>query len=301
MSEQTLLLVLSIATLIVAVIGTIYSLLAYRLKAGIQIRGSFSFMSSVAAEDRYVHEITLETLKDRAVVVFKIFVELSHGYYVLVEDFEHEPLILRPFEAFRRRYEPIDQYSVGLQRIAIDGLIQAGVRTRLVLATAQGRYNVSARLQRWDPISNFFNNHLTALIYPQKTTFEGKAYGSGTKYIVRFRAAGQPDEIVPIYPHDYQVKRFRSFQLTADALVSRDTLEEFLLGEATAGRIQCADLDVYDMEQWRHQVYREDAKEVVNALPRNWLAYHVGGWVITKWSNLRLWKQNRAHRRASQR
>ena len=282
--QDSLLLSVSIATLFVAVIGAAYAILAYRLKSGIEIRGSFGFASSVAAEDRYVHEVTLEILKDRAVVVFQIFVELSHGYYLQLDDFEGEPLVLKPFEVFRRRYEPLDQYSVGMRRIRIDGLLNSNkVRRRLVLSTSQGRYDVSGYVGRWDPVIDYFRNHLTAVIRPLRSTFEGKAYGSGTKYIVRFRSKGREDEVVPIYARDFEVKKFRTFQLTEQSLTSRQALEEFLLEEAISGRLQCTDVEVFDLEQWRAEAYKNEPSEVFNAAPRNWFMYHVVGWAITKW------------------
>jgi hypothetical protein len=302
MSQDTLLIALSLATLVVATVAAVYAMRVYRLKSGIEIRGSFGFASSVAAEDRYVHEVTLENLKDRAVVIFKIFVELGHGYYIEIEDFEHEPLLLRPFEAFRRRYEPIDQYSVGMRRIRIDSLVgNRNTRRRLVLSTAQGRYNVSSHIARWDPVSDFFKNHVTAIIYPLRSTFEGKAYGSGTKYIVRLRARGREDEIVPIYSRDHEVKKFRTFQLTAESLSSRDALEAFLLEEAMSGNLRCADLEVFDMEQWRNELYREHASDEFEATPRNWFVYHVLGRAVTKWHDFQLWQENRANRQKHQR
>ena len=34
---------------------------------------------------------------DRAVVIFQIFLEVGHGSYIEIEDFENEPLVLEPF------------------------------------------------------------------------------------------------------------------------------------------------------------------------------------------------------------
>ena len=52
--------------------------------------------SSVSCSDNYISSLTLENLKDRAVVILKIYLRLGHGYFVEIEDFENSPLILRP-------------------------------------------------------------------------------------------------------------------------------------------------------------------------------------------------------------
>jgi hypothetical protein len=134
---------------------------------------------------------------------------------------------------------------------------------------------------------------LTAVIRPRRSTFEGKAYGSGTKYIVRFKSKGRDDEIVLIYARDYEVKKFRTFQLTEQSLTSRDALEAFLLEEAISGRVHRTDVDVFDTEQWLAEVYRSEPSEAFGAAPRNWFAYHIVGWAVTKWDDFQIWRENR--------
>jgi hypothetical protein len=289
---------LSIATLVVAVIAAIYSARAYWLKSGLDIRGTWGIMSSIAAEDRYVHEITLENLKDRSVVIFKIFLEVGHGYFIELEDFDPEPLILKPFEAVRRRYDPIDHYSVNMRRIRMDPVLtNRRSRRRLVLATSQGRYNVTRWVDRWDPVGLFFRNYATAIVRPMRSTLDGKAYGSGTKYVVKLMNPGRDAEFIPIYARDYEVKKFVGFQLSREALESRRALEVFLLERAIEGDLRCADLEVFDLQEWRATTYGDGVAEPLDAKPRGWLAYHVGGGLVTRWENLRLWRLNRAHRR----
>lgn len=297
MSQDTLLLALAFATLIVAAAAALYAWLGFRLKSGVEIRGGAGVMSSIEAEDQFVYVVTLENLKDRAVAIFKIFLEVDHGYYIELEDFEHEPLILGPFETIGRRYDPIDQYSVNMRRIRLNELLSVQpVRRRVVLSTSTGRYNVRRPIRRWDPIGDFFRNHLTAVITPSRSLYKGRAYGSGTKYIVRLMWEGRDDEIIPIYARDHEVKKFRGFQLTPASLESRDALETFLLERAVDGSLHCRDLEVLDLEAFRAQRYEEYTEEVV-AVRRGWIVYHIGGWFVTKWADLQLRRENRRHRR----
>jgi hypothetical protein len=117
-------LIVAIIALIVSVIALVYTAKTYRLKSGANIRGSYSIRSSIECEDKFLHEITLENLKDRPVVIFKIFLKLGHNYFIEIDDFEDSPLILKPFEVFHREYEPIDMYSVGMGRILLNDLFE---------------------------------------------------------------------------------------------------------------------------------------------------------------------------------
>lgn len=298
MKTSTVLLWLSSATLFAAIVAALYAARTYRLKRGIDVRGDFGIASSIAAEDRYVHEVTLENMKDRAVVIFSILLELDHGYYVELDDFRGEPLILGPFEAVTRKYEPLDLYSAGMRRVFIDSLFAKRVRQRLVLATSRGRYNVKSHLDRWHPMVDFFHNHLTAIIRPLRSTYEGTAYGSGTKYVVKVTGSGGDTEVVPIHPRDYQLKTFRGFDLTEDSLQSREALEAYLLERAMEGKLPCSDVEVFDLEQWRQETYTwESEAEALTLKRRGWFVYHVLGKAVTRLDNIRLWWKNRRNRR----
>ena len=94
---------ISLVALIISIIALIYTVRTYLLKAGSNVRGSFGMCSSsVSSEDQYVTIITLENLKDRAIVIFKIYLKIGHNYFLEIENFNGEPLILKPFELFKK-------------------------------------------------------------------------------------------------------------------------------------------------------------------------------------------------------
>lgn len=280
-----------------------YAVRAYRLKSGIKIRGSWGWTSSIKAEDKYVSSLTLENLKDRAVVIFQILLEVDRGYFIELEDRESEPLILGPFEAFHREYEPIDRYSVNMSRIRMDGLLaDQKVRKRLVLATSQGRYNITGNIDRWYPTTGFFHNRLSAYIRPLRSTYDGKAFGSGTKYVVDMVTETGQREVIPIYPRDHEVRRFENVQLTAESLESKEALETYLLEHAFDGKLQIRDLKVLDLEEWRSKIYKDEFT-LIDATPRGWWTYHVLGPLVTRWENrqtrrLNRWNQRRRKKRS---
>lgn len=174
--------VASAIAMIISIIALVYTTKTYILKSGTRIRGSFILCSSYSCEDQYVNKITLENLKDKAEIIYKIFLRLGHNYYIVIEDFEDNPLILKPFEAYTKQYDPIEYYSVNMNRIKLNNLFSdRKMKARLVLSTAEGKYIVKGRESYWDPIIDFFNNHMTAIIHPIRGTYKEKAYGSNVK------------------------------------------------------------------------------------------------------------------------
>lgn len=90
-------LMISIVALIISIIALYYTIKAFMLKRGHNIRCDISTCSTVECDDDYVSSITLENIKDRATVIFSIYLKLGRSNYILLEDFEKEPLILKPF------------------------------------------------------------------------------------------------------------------------------------------------------------------------------------------------------------
>src|SRR6266496_1353784 len=180
----------------------------HRMKSDLELRGSYSLWSSVSCEDKYVGSVTIQNLKDRAVVLFKIFMQVGHTYYIELEDCTNHPVTLEPFGILHREYDPIDHYSSGTHRVHLNELLDAkGVRQRLVLATSEGRYVIRHWIPRWDPVHLFFKNHYTGIIRPQRSTYKGKAYGSNAKYVVHVKLLDGKEEVIPIYADDRSEER----------------------------------------------------------------------------------------------
>ncbi len=264
------------------------------------MRGQYSVHSSSYCEDKYVGSITLENNKDRPVVIFKVFLLVGKNYYIELENFEHDPKILKPYEVYSNQYDPVDFYSVSMRRIKLNQLLDSkNVKSSLVLATSNGKYTVKEWIKRWDPISDFFNNHMTALIQPMRSTYKNKCYGSEVKFIVDIKTEDGKEETIPIYPRDYEIRKFKKFSLTRESLESKEVLEEYLLELAFEGVLKCTDIVVHDIESWRKEAYDGDYKEVIEAEYYNWFNYVVFGRILTKFSDIRLYFVNRKHRKAN--
>lgn len=290
----------SIVALLVSIAALIYTAKTYLLKSGSQVRGQFSVHSSISCEDKYVGSLALENMKDRATVIFKIYLLVGRNYFIELEDFEDNPLILKPFEIYAKQFDPVDFYSVSMKRINLNNLLDSKkTKSRLVLSTADGRYDVKEWINRWNPIVDFFRNHMTAVIQPIRSTYKGRSYGSNAKYIVDVKTASGKEETIAIYPRDYEVYRFRNFRIPREALDSKDAFEEFLYEKASEGNLNCVDIVVTDIEEWRKEIYKDHDGEVIEAKPYGWFTYVVLGRAFTILSDLKLKRKNRKMRKSA--
>ena len=185
-----------------------------------------------------------------------------------------------------------------MNRILLNDLFNdKSIKQHLVLSTSEGQYNVRAQIRSWDPIGDFFRNYMTTIVSPMRSTYQGKSYGSNARYIVEFRMKNGEKEVVPLYPRDYEIRKFKHFGLTKEALESKDALEEYLFSKAVEGTLSCVDLEVYELESWRKEVYEAQGKRVITAQKHGWFTYHVIGRVASSYENHRIKQSNKSLRR----
>lgn len=270
----------------------------YTRKSGISIKGMYSISSSAIAEDAYVNNIVLENNKDRAVIIFKIFLRVGHNYYIELNDFEHEPKILKPYESFTNSYGPVDFYSLNTHRVNLNSLLTTRKLTaRIVLSTSLGKYVVNKPIKRWDPVFDFFKNHFTAYVIPMYPKEKIGHYGSEFKYLVKMTMQDGYKNTQPIYADDYTKPRFAKFMLTKDSLSSRDSLEEYLTNQAINGNLNCLNVEVIDAVEARRKNYGDFYDDVFEAKRINKLYYVVIGRLLTMLSNLFIHFENIKSRR----
>jgi len=272
----------------------------YWRKSGTHIKGQFCITSSAYAEDKYVSSVTLENFKDRSIIIFKVFLRVGANYYIELDDFEHEPKILKPYESYTNHYGPVDFYCVSMNRIKLNKLLGSkGVKKSLVLSTSHGKYVVKEWINRWDPVYDFFKNHMTASVIPMRPTEGAGYYGSDVKYLAKLRTEDGYSRTIPVYPTDDNYPRFEKFRLTQESLSSRENLENFLTEQAINGNLKCVDVEVIDADQLRKRTYGHDFEESFEAEHYSWIFYIVIGKLLTVWSNIRLYFINRKHKKAN--
>ena len=187
-----------------------------------------------------------------------------------------------------------------MNRISLNKLFDdKKIKKRIVLSTSDGKYVVTSGIKHWDPVYDFFKNHLTAVIHPRRATYKGRAYGINTKYIIDIKVESGKEEVIPIYPRDYEIKKFKNFQLTKECLESKEALEEYLYEQVGLGVLNCVEVTVHDMETWFEEAYESEHKKTIEAEYYSWFFYKVFGPLLTKYSNYRLRQKNKKLKKAN--
>ena len=285
------------------IISLIYTALTFRLKSGIQIRGSFTLVpSSISCKDGYIKGITLENLKDKAVAIYDIYLRLASNCFLVLEKLEADPLILKPFEVYTKEYDPVDFYSMSMKTLDLRPMfkVERMNKIRIVLSTGEGLYHVKKPIRIRRAYELFFMNYLTAIAQPIRLTHKGRAYGGNAIYLLELVNSKGEEACVPIYPEDYKVKRFTDFQLTHESLASRDSLETYLQSKQEEGVLKCARLNVIDMQTRREELYADYNQNPIIVKPMSKLTHELIGFAYTFARNARnSWRNRRARSKIS--
>lgn len=272
---------------IIAIIGLGFAIKNYHRKSGLLIRGIYSISTSIDCDDAFVSKIILENLKDRAVTIFAIYLKVGPGYYIQLENFEDRPLLLKAYETYQKELGPVQFYGSNMHRVKLDHLLQdKKIRKRLVLSTGEGKYVVPLPIKRWNPVTDFFKNHLTAIIRPVHTQYKEKYIGANIAYIIEFIGENDHEEVVLVRKDDYKVKKFRAFNLTKESLETKETLENFLTEHIHNGNLSCKKFTVIDTEPSKARLAEDYSLKPIEIPKHNRFQYHVLGKFIT-------WKSNR--------
>jgi hypothetical protein len=286
---------LSVTSLSIATLAFVIAVKNYRRKAGMYVRGSLTVASGRASNDPYVAEVLLENLKDRAVTIFAIYLKLGVNYYIELENLEENPLVLKAFETYRKKFGPIEFYGVNGNKINLrEVFATAKAKKRLVLSTSDGKYVVPSSLRRWNPVEDYFRNQWTAIIKPVHSIFKDIYVGGNIAYVIEIVGTDGHEEIMPIHPKDYELKIFREFSLTQEALSSKQTLEEFLKGKMDEGKLPCKEFKVHDLADWRkiaHEFYA--GGNTIDAEYIGRFRYYVMGRIFTRYSAWKIGRENK--------
>ena len=274
---------IALTSFAIAAFALIFSIRGDRRKTGIEIRCDFSVASSVWSSEKWVAEVRLENLKDRPISIYKIYLEVGHGLYIEVEDFTENPLTLGVYSVYRKKYDPIEFYSVGMSRVTgfLDG---KNTRQRILLTTSQGRYYPKRRTNTFnDPfLDTILKNYSTGVVLPVRWLHKGRCYGSKAKFVVTFANANGEDEVVPIYPGDHEIRTFRNFRLTQEAIESKQALEGFLQEQVITGKLSFLDSDVIDLEAYRQEAFKDYSRTII-VTPQGWFSHKIIGRCLTLW------------------
>ena len=284
---------LTIVAICISLTALFFAVKNYHRKFGVFIRGSFSIASSIECDDSYVSNIILENLKDRAITIFCVYLKIGHNYYLEIENFEENPLLLKAYEAYQKRYGPIQFYGINVDRINLNVLLKdIKISKQIVLSTSDGKYKVPSSIKHWNPVSDFFRNHMTAIVHPVRSTYKEMPVGGNIKYIIEFVAESGANEIVLIHPLDYKSKKFNSFSLTYESLINLDSLTTYIQSQFDNGNLLCKNFTVYTTDNWHKQRTEFYNGEFIEAKFYGFFHYKILGRIMTKISDIKLKIEN---------
>jgi hypothetical protein len=279
----------------IATFALVVAIKNYKRKSGIGIRGGFGISSSVRCEENWVSNIVLENMKDRAVTIYGIFLRVGHNFYIELEDHDETPLILKPYETYHKTMGEILFYAVNTNTIRMRELLEdKKAKKRIVLSTSEGKYVVPKQVKRWSPIGEYFRNHLTGIIQTVRVTHRGESVGGNINFIVDiFRKDGET-ETIQLMKSDYQLKRFKNFNLTKECLVSKNSLQIFLEKKLEEGLLTPdSTIKVYNFEEDLESIKKPYSGTPFTA--KRWGAayYYIFGSLYTWYSDYKMSRDNK--------
>ncbi|WP_395761863.1 hypothetical protein [Elizabethkingia anophelis] len=284
-------LIISIVALIISIIALFYTIVSYLLKHGNKIRCDISTMSTIETDEKYISSITLENLKDKATVIFDIYLRIGYNNFLLIEEFNDAPLILKPFEVYYKEYDPVLFYTVNMDKMIINDNLY-NPQKKVILSTTDGKYVVKTNTKRWSVDSLFFSNYTTAVITPYRLSYNDKSYGSNTLFLLILKKNGQEDSIIPILKDDYERKIFINFNLTLESLGSKESFVQYIQKQIDCNNLTYDSFEVIDFGKRIAEIQDEFVKKV-SIQPLSFFKYYITGKFITYLENCKTKKINK--------
>ncbi len=215
-------LITSIIALVISIVALTYTIKQFFLKKGTEVRSTYSLTYSIDCNDAYISNLILENRKDKPIVIFKIYVKVGNNNYIEIENFENNPLVIKPFEVYIKEYESLIEYNHDLIRIKIDNLLKdiQNVKTNTVLITTEGEYVVKTYVKKKE-IS--FDK---SIIKIKRLPYKDVDYGENIKYLIDFTLWNDECQIIAL---NKDVSRHKySFNLTEKLMQNRLALENHI-------------------------------------------------------------------------
>ncbi len=205
--------VMSAAALVVSLLVALLTFKMFYQKSGMAVRGRVVLsLASRATSMTYVRRIVLENQKDKSVTIFGIYADLRGRCILEVESLSDEPLVLEPYGAMVRKYDPPDVYFSGGEAVGLNDVFSIDERDlNVVLSTSEGKYIVRQQLPLWEPFQDISKQRFKNLIKIDRLTLGGKSYGSSAVYLVNFLKDGLVVDRKAIYPGEHLLPWFREY------------------------------------------------------------------------------------------
>lgn len=184
-------------------------------------------MLSITCYDSYVSSIILVNRRDRTIPIFGIYLRFGYDCYLELENFEHNPLLLKPFEMYTKSFQNLDHYRANFHKVDLNILFDDNkVKKTLVISTPLGKHVVRHFAPRREPYHDLYPELIPMVAKPMRYERKNVSYGSRIRYLIVFKE-GETETITAIDPTSPTANNLNA-TLTPQALESKTALEQFL-------------------------------------------------------------------------
>lgn len=266
-------LMISLSSLTISIIALIYTIKTYILKEGLKIRASYSYISSLEASDIYINSVTIENLKDKALIVYKICLKLGRNTYIELEDLMENPLIISPFEIYHKNYDPIIFYYSNDRILKIDKLLEnRKIKKQIVLSTSEGKKIIKKQIKKWE----IRYDTLKFPIYlgiPMRKEVDGISYGINILYLVKLEKKDKKWTI-PIYKEGYKFKWLHNLHITEDSIKTKEGVEKSFIEAKNNKKIDFDSIDIVEYKKDSEKLYEIANKKIIEAEELSFIEYY---------------------------
>ena len=256
--------------------------------------GHYGTGSTADSEDQYITSVFLENQKDRALTIYGIYVELTRGMYLEVDNFEKKPVVLKAFESYSKGYDPVMLYGINGRRAELNDLFRHDRKKMpLLLSTSLGKVRVKWTKRYWVPELAFFENVYGGVVQTLRLTHKGKGYGGNIRYVVKFHKPDADDEIIAVHEKLPRWQYFKNFSLTEESIETQDKLQAFLDEKIAEGILPCQSVTVLDIKDKKDELKASFATSVA-IQERSWFRYHILGRLYASLQKISLRQKNRS-------
>lgn len=274
--ENLIILFISLGSLIISIIALTYTIRVFWLKKGDKYRVAYSSCSSRRASDSYIKSVTIENLKDKPLIIFRIHLKFWNNTFLTIQEFEEKPHIIPALEAYQFNYDPVTYYSIGWNKVSINKLFNnKRAKSEFILETMETNGFV---------LNKFFKNYYTAIIHPMRLSMYWKTFGDNIKYVIDL---DNGKNLIPLFNKDTGIEWK---QIPNDVLTSKEKVEEYCLNLKKQNEMEFLNIKIIDWGNRIQEAFNLEelkASQVEVNETATFIEYYILGMIYTVIRNVK--------------
>jgi len=246
-------LLVSLFSLLVALIVLGYAAYQFALKRGVKFVGMYATSTSVWSKQPYVAEVIIENAKDKAVAVSAIYLRIDRNIYLEIINYSDSPKIINPFETIKISFqEGVSGYIASTYKVDLSSLLSnRKIPKNIVVATPQGLSVVKRYKTLWNVYFASLKNNFIIPVRPVKKVRAGTYYPDTLMYVLIDRCDAEPVEHFLFRGREYEIS---GIKIVVDEFKDKDQLQQHLINSGwwqNAFEVESVDYEFKDYEKYK--------------------------------------------------